>query len=145
MWRKTLNSLLKDPTGNVVVQALRYAVSGGVAFVADFLLLYVLTDCAHVHYLLSAILSFCVGLLITYLLSVYWIFDKRRFDSRVPEIIIFVLIGLVGLLITALFMWLFTDLLQIHYLLSKVLTTFVSTVWNFLAKKFMLFSDRKDR
>lgn len=145
MWRKTLNSLLKDPTGNVVVQALRYAVSGGVAFVADFLLLYVLTDCAHVHYLLSAILSFCVGLLITYLLSVYWIFDKRRFDSRVPEIIIFVLIGLVGLLITALFMWLFTDLLQIHYLLSKVLTTLVSTVWNFLAKKFMLFSDRKDR
>lgn len=145
MWRKTLNSLLKDPTGNVVVQALRYAVSGGVAFVADFLLLYVLTDCAHVHYLLSAILSFCVGLLITYLLSVYWIFDKRRFDSRVPEIIIFVLIGLVGLLITALFMWLFTDLLQIHYLLSKVLTTFVSTVWNFLAKKFMLFSDRKGR
>ncbi len=145
MWRKTLNSLLKDPTGNVVVQALRYAVSGGVAFVADFLLLYVLTDCAHVHYLLSAILSFCVGLLITYLLSVYWIFDKRRFDSRVPEIIIFVLIGLVGLLITALFMWLFTDLLQIHYLLSKVLTTLVSTVWNFLAKKFMLFSDRKGR
>lgn len=145
MWRKTLNSLLKDPTGNMVVQALRYAVSGGVAFVADFLLLYVLTDCAHVHYLLSAILSFCVGLLITYLLSVYWIFDKRRFDSRVPEIIIFVLIGLVGLLITALFMWLFTDLLQIHYLLSKVLTTFVSTVWNFLAKKFMLFSDRKGR
>lgn len=145
MWRKTLNSLLKDPTGNVVVQALRYAVSGGVAFVADFLLLYVLTDCAHVHYLLSAILSFCVGLLITYLLSVYWIFDKRRFDSRVPEIIIFVLIGLVGLLITALFMWLFTDLLQIHYLLSKVLTTFVSTVWNFLAKKFILFSDRKGR
>lgn len=145
MWRKTLNSLLKDPTGNVVVQALRYAVSGGVAFVADFLLLYVLTDCAHVHYLLSAILSFCVGLLITYLLSVYWIFDKRRFDSRVPEIIIFILIGLVGLLITALFMWLFTDLLQIHYLLSKVLTTLVSTVWNFLAKKFMLFSDRKGR
>lgn len=143
MWRKTLNSLLKDPTGNVVVQALRYAVSGGVAFVADFLLLYVLTDCAHVHYLLSAILSFCVGLLITYLLSVYWIFDKRRFDSRVPEIIIFVLIGLVGLLITALFMWLFTDQLQIHYLLSKVLTTLVSTVWNFLAKKFILFSDRK--
>ena len=37
-------------------------------------------------------------------------------------------------------MWLFTDRLDMHYLLSKVLTTAITTAWNFLAKKFILFT-----
>ena len=140
MWRKRLNNLLKAPTHSLPVQAVRYGLSGGMAFVADFGLLYVLTDCLHVHYLLSSMLSFATGLLITYLLSVYWIFDQRRFDNRLFEIVLFTAIGVVGLLLTALFMWLFTDRLDMHYLLSKVLTTAITTAWNFLAKKFILFT-----
>ena len=67
MWRKRLNNLLKAPTHSLLVQAVRYGLSGGMAFVADFGLLYVLTDCLHVHYLLSSVFSFATGLLITYL------------------------------------------------------------------------------
>ena len=140
MWRKWLNNLLKAPTHSLLVQAVRYALSGGTAFVADFGLLYVLTDWLHVHYLLSSVLSFATGLLITYLLSIYWIFDQRRFDNRLYEIVLFVVIGVVGLLLTTLFMWLFTDCLGMYYLLSKMLTTIITTAWNFLAKKFILFT-----
>ena len=58
----------------------------------------------------------------------YWIFDQRRFDNRLFEVALFVAIGVVGLLLTALFMWLFTDRLDMHYLLSKVLTTAITTI-----------------
>lgn len=140
MLKRSFHKLLKASTGNIFVQAVRYGISGGTAFFADFLLLYLLTDLLHVHYLLSSAAGFSLGLLITYLLSIYWIFDQRRFDNRLREVVIFILIGVAGLLFTALFMWLFTTVAGLHYLLSKILTTIITTLWNFLAKKFILFS-----
>lgn len=140
--QESLRTLLTAPTKNLFVQLFRYTFSGGVAFVADFGLLYVLTDVLGVYYLLSSVVGFLAGQVITYLFSAYWIFTQRRFDNRLHEFALFVIIGVVGLLITALFMWLFTDLLHVHYLLSKVLTTIIATGWSFSARKFFLFSQK---
>jgi len=135
-------SLLKGKTGNLFIQLFRYFVSGGIAFAIDFLLLYLLTDKLQIYYLLSAMIAFSVGLLITYVLSISWIFNKRRLRNRWTELLIFIGIGLTGLLLTYLFMRHFTDSLQLHYLLSKLLTTIIVFFWNFVMKRVVLFSGR---
>jgi putative flippase GtrA len=132
--------LFKEPTKNAFIQLFRYFFSGGIAFVVDISILFLLTEYLGVHYLLAASLGFSVGLIITYLLSIHWIFDERRIDKKTLEISIFAIIGLVGLVLTSGFMWLFTSVLLLHYLLSKILTTGIVMCWNFVAKKFILFT-----
>lgn len=137
--RKIFGTLVKDPSGNILIQIVRYFVSGGVAFAVDAGLLYALTEWAGLHYLYSSTISFSVGLVITYLFSIFWVFDNRSLKNKWAEFLIFVAIGAIGLLLTNFFLWVFTDKLGLYYLLSKVITTVLVFIWNFIAKKSLLF------
>ena len=72
-------------------------------------------------------------------MSIFWIFNQRRFNNRVAEFLGFALIGIVGLVLTYFIMRIFTNSLQINYLLAKIVSTIIVTLWNFLAKKYFLF------
>jgi len=139
----TLKTKIKKKTDNVLVQIIRYFISGGIAATVDFGLLYLLTEFFGLYYLWSAVISFSVGLLITYLFSITWIFNQRRISNRWIELLIFSVIGVVGLLLTYLFMQYFTEVIKLHYMLSKVLTTIIVFFWNFLTKRFVLFTKKK--
>lgn len=142
--RGGINKLLRDPSGNMFVQLIRYFVSGGVAFVVDASLLYLLTEVVGLHYLLSTVISYSVGLVITYLFSILWVFDNRSVNNKLAEFAIFATIGVMGLGLTSFFMWLFTSCFGVFYLLSKIITTIIVFIWNFVAKKLLLFRRKKD-
>ena len=72
-WRKSASTR---------IQLLRALVVGGIAFVFDFALLWLLTERAGWHYLLSAAAGFVAGVVITYLLSALWVFPTRRIARR---------------------------------------------------------------
>lgn len=127
------------PNSNIIVQIVRYLLSGGVAFVVDFCLMILLSEWAKIPGALAATISFAVGLVITYLLSVKWIFDKRRFSHPFYEFLTFAIIGAVGLLITYGLMSLLVNSMSVYYIYAKIITTFIVTIWNFMAKKVILF------
>mgnify|MGYP001577316452 FL=1 len=77
-------------------QFFRYFLVGGVAFVVDFALLYLLTEFAGLHYLFSASIAFMAGVAVNYALSVSWVFDHRSIDNRMHEFAIFAVIGIFG-------------------------------------------------
>ena len=131
--------VLVQKTDNLIIQFFRYGFAGGVAFCVDFGLLYVLTDIFHIYYLISAAFSFIPGILVNYLLSVHWVFNKRVVKNIKAEFLFFTAIGLVGLGWNELFMWLFTDVVGFYYLISKLFSTALGYIWNFSAKKFFLF------
>lgn len=135
-----LDALFRDKTDSTLVQLFRYTFVGGIAFLVDFGALYALTEGAGLHYLVSAAISFCLGLLTNYSLSVAWVFPKRRLRSRWAEFGVFGLIGLVGLGFNELTIWLLTEKLGLHYLMSKIASTVGVYLWNFFARKFALFS-----
>lgn len=141
--RAFIEKLLKGPSGDIRIQAFRYLISGGTAFVVDTGLLALLTELfGREHLLVWTAIAFCVGLLITYLFSILWVFDNRSLKSRTAEIGIFVAIGVIGLGLTELLMWIFADKAGLHYLLSKIITTVLVFVWNFAAKKLLLFRSK---
>ena len=139
MIKYTFNKLLKEKTGNKLIQLFRYCITGGTAAIVDFSSLYILTELINIHYLISAIIAFIFGLTTNYILSIFWVFNKRRLKSRFLEFIIFSIIGIVGLGLNELIIWYFTEYVHFHYLLSKVVSTIVIFSWNFLARKFILF------
>lgn len=110
---------------------------------ADFGCLFLLTEYAGLHYLLSATIAFIIGLSVNYLVSTLWIFQKGKVKNRYVEFLFFTLIGVVGLGLNELIMYVFTDLMDVHYLLSKIISTVLVFLWNFLARKYMLFNPKK--
>jgi putative flippase GtrA len=112
------------------------------AFSADFGLLVLLTETAGLHYLASAALSFCVGASVSYALSVLWVFRSRRFSSPLLEYVLFVGVGVVGLGLNEVLLWLLTEPLGLYYMASKVVAAAVIFFWNFGARKLILFPHR---
>lgn len=134
-----LSKLFISKTDKVSVQMFRYTFVGGIAFIVDFGSLFVFTEFLKIHYLISAIPAFLLGLLTNYTLSVIWVFNKRRLGSKYVEFGIFALIGVVGLGFNELFIWFFTAYVHFHYLFSKIISTAFVYFWNFFARKFILF------
>ena len=131
---------VKHNSTNTYVEIFRYLVSGTVAFAADTAILYALTEYAGLYYLLSSIIGFCVGLLISYSLNIIWVFNARKIVNKKLEFSIFLIISLFGLAMNSLFMWVLTSIMLVYYLYSKIITTVIVFVWNYVAKKKSLFS-----
>jgi len=131
--------LLLYKTDNSFVQFFRYTCVGGLAFVIDYGLLFILTDICGVYYLISAAFAFLFGLTINYILCVVWVFQKRKLHNKSLEFGVFAMIGVIGLCFNELFIWSLTEYVHFHYLVSKIFAAGVVYLWNFFARKFMLF------
>jgi len=131
--------LIKDQTDKTLIQLFRYVFVGAAAFIVDFGSLYIFTEFFGIYYLISAAVAFILGLIANYFLSISWVFNKRTLGNIKLEFGVFALIGIVGLGLNEVFIWFFTDYLQIYYLLSKIMAAAIILFWNFFARKFTLF------
>lgn len=129
-------------TSNWIIQLFRYIFVGGFSFIVDYSLLYFLTEYCHLHYLLSATISFIAGLVTNYILSTHWIFRHSKLHNKWIEFIIFSIIGVVGLIFNNLLLYAFTDCMHLHYMLSKLITAVIVMFWNFIGRKLILFKNK---
>ena len=137
-----LNKMFKGNTSLIVVQFFRYFCSGGLAFVVDKTL-FVVTHyfTLHLNNYWATSVGFVAGIIITYLLSIFWVFDERRMKNTLFEVLIFVAIGIGGLGLMNFFMWIFTVQMAIpNDFVCNLLSTALVTLWNFIAKKYILFT-----
>ncbi|MFC1898064.1 GtrA family protein [Candidatus Cloacimonadota bacterium] len=130
-----LKKLLIEESDKIYIQLIRYAFVGGLSFIADIGALYLLTEFAGLHYLLSAASGFIVGLIVNYSLSVKWVFNVDITERKLSQFLIFGIIGIVGLGLNELIIWFITEKLQVYYLYSKIISTVIVLFWNFLARR----------
>jgi putative flippase GtrA len=123
-------------------QLVRYAAAGGIAFVADFGTLVLAVQLLHMHYLVAATLGFLVGSLVCYPLSLRWASDEHSYGSRTLEVALFVAIGVVGVALNNFVMWGLVEHGQVNYAVAKVVATGFVLVFNFTARRSILFSSR---
>ncbi len=126
----------KNPT-TIKRQFVLYFGVAGIGYVIDFSLLFILHDIFNVHYLVAAATGFTAGLIVLYILSNLFVFRNSKIQSKWVEFGIFALIGIVGLGILSLAMWLLTGLLGLNYLISKIFATVIVYIWNFFARRTM--------
>ena len=131
--------LFRNPTSNISIQIFRYVLAGSLAYMVDYGLLIIFTEFVQLYYLTSSAIAFLLGSMTSYVLNVNWVFDKRTFKNRQLEILIFILIGIAGLVLNQYCLWFFTEDLNLHYLHSKIIATIVVFVLNFFARKYILF------
>lgn len=141
---RLLEKLFINHTNSTFIQLFRYTFVGGGAFAVDFFLLWFLTDICGLDYLLSATFSFLTGLAVNYLIATRWVFEKNTaiLRNKWMEFLIFLLIGLIGLALNNLILWFVTEKLCLYYLFSKVVAAGIVYLWNFFARKYILFNHK---
>lgn len=135
-----IHKFIYGHTNSFIIQLVRYGFVGGISFVVDYGTLFCLTEYAELHYLLSATIAFVFGLITNYLLSISWVFSRTENISRLAEFTVFTIIGIVGLALNAAIMYACTEWLHWHYMLSKIISTILVFFWNFLSRKYLLFT-----
>lgn len=134
-------SKIPDNRG-VIGQFLRYFVTGGLAFVVDFGFFALALYYFDIHYLVSNLIGLMAGNVVNYLLSIGWVFssEKRTMEMhRLMEITVFVIISLVGMGLNEFLMYVCVGLLAIQEMISKVGAAIIVLLYNFFARKFILF------
>lgn len=132
-------ALFLAPTEDSFMQFFRYIFVGGASFVADYVLLHIITEVG-VYYLVSGIISFIAGLCVNYALSKLLVFQKKTDGAeKLKEMVVFAVVAVTGLAITEGLMWVFTEKLFWHYMISKAVAAVIVLFWNFFAKKLLLY------
>jgi putative flippase GtrA len=119
----------------------RYLIIGGTAFVFDYGTLLLLNKAFGVNYLIAATIAFSIGIAVNYLGSVFFVFKVRSFQNAHIERVVFILIGIFGLLINDGMLFLLTGVMLIPVEFSKLITQIIVLFWNFSARKIILFRE----
>lgn len=134
-----LKGLLTEPTEDSFLQFFRYIFVGGASFVTDYVLFHIITELG-VYYLVSGVISFVAGLCVNYGLSKLLVFSKKTTGAeKAKEFSVFAIIAVLGLIITEILMWAFTEKLGWYYMISKAVAAIIVLFWNFFMKKILLY------
>lgn len=133
----------------LIKEFLRYLVVGGTAFLVDYATLYLLShfvfqSMGDVGVYLATAIGFIAGLTYNYILSLIWVFQgakERKQGKSVGGFALFALIGIIGLLLTEGGMYVGFQLLQIHYMIVKLFVAAIVLLWNYGARKLLIFRD----
>ena len=125
-------------TKKLLQQIIRFGFVGGTAFIIDAGILFILTQFLNVHYLISGMISFTVSVIYNYILSIMWVFDAKKDNNKAQELSIFIGLSVIGLGINQFIMWVMVDKIGVYYMLSKIVSTFVVMVYNFITRKIFI-------
>lgn len=145
-----MKAYLVKPTGDGRVQFFRSLIVGGIASVVDVAIVTLCFEILKMTDLQSTAAGFAIGLLVNFLLTRMWVFTGSRMSGLV-EFVTFAVIGLLGLGLSLLIVWVFTHpiadarplgdwLTPERYLYPGKLTAIVVVFfWNFLLRKFVIY------
>lgn len=122
----------------LIAQFMKFGVVGVIAFIIDFGVMVFLTEVFGVPYLISTTVAFVVSVIFNYVASMRYVFVRKDDMSRRREFIIFIVLSVIGLILNDIFMWLLVDLIFIDYRISKIITTILVAIWNFVSRKIFL-------
>ena len=116
----------------------RYFLASLAALALDVAVLQI--TAAWTHYLLAASLGFIAGACAIYLLSTRWVFRHRKLAGKAPvEFSAFVAIGLAGLALNDLIIYVAVDRFALALLVAKLIAAGASFLFNYTARKLALF------
>lgn len=136
-----------DYTESELIKLVLYLFVGGTAALVEWALFYIF-----ITYILNGLglgltaltmtatcLAFCLSTLYHYFLGNVLVFDSGSRYDRTKELSLVFLVSIMGLGFNLLLMYIFVSLLAWQPMLSKVLTSCIVVIWNYLSRKKWIF------
>ena len=138
-WSLLKEALSLEPSRKLSIQFVRSIVVSTIALAFDFGLLIVLIQVFDLYYLLAAALSYSVGVVVNYELSVRWVFADHKLASKKAEFTIFATVNTIGLGLNLAIIAGLVELFSTDYRWAKVVSTVAVFFWNFILGKKILY------
>ena len=106
--------------GRVADEGVRYFAASAFALGIDFGAYIALIRAAGMLYLLAAPAGFALGLAAVYFLSIRWVFVERRLANARAEFAIFAAIGVAGMALNEIVIYVGVESLSLSYELAKL-------------------------
>lgn len=154
----------KEKLKPLITEFARYLVVGGASFLVDWGVLfltynYVFAGAGEAQLMLDSVVlgswrlllataaGFILGLVFNYILSLIWVFKSAKQSNKgktVGAFLIFAIVGIIGLLLTEAGMELGTRWVgQQYYMVVKIFVAGVVLIWNYAARKILIFREEK--
>jgi len=104
----------------VGMRIMRFVVTGAIAAAVNLSVLYVATAYGHIWYLYSAMLSFIVAFVVSFLLSKFWAFGNRARLGTERQLVLHLLVATANLGINTALMYLFVEGFGLWYMFAQV-------------------------
>ena len=134
-----IEKVFRGKSDKTIIHIIRSFFSSILGFSVDFGLLAFLVEILGIHYVVAASISFTAGTAVTYMISVRYIFPRRNVRDKKLEFLLFTAIGVAGVILNGVLLWVFTEHAGVYYLLSKIGAATIVFFWNFFARKLLLF------
>jgi len=122
----------------LMAQVMKFVVVGGLSFVLDFIIYFVLTNFFSVYYLIAGFFSFTLSLIFNYLMSMKFVFKSKDDLKKSHEFVIFATLSVMGLGLNLLSLYVLVDLFKMNDLIAKVFVAGIVMVFNFVTRKIFL-------
>jgi len=119
-------------------QFIKYCLVGATGTGLDFLLLYLFVEYGRINYLLAAIISTIVAMVINFTLNKFWTFRKKD-GNYFSQLLKYAAAHSIGALINLVVLTLLVEVFGVWYLMARVVGTVFAVSWNFLATKKWVF------
>ena len=129
-----------------IKELFRYAIVGGIAFLIDAgvlqLVMMSFPDWQYTLYV-AVVAGFIAGLTVNFILSLLFVFKnakEKTENKKTQTFVIFAIIGVIGLGLTELGMHIGVVVWGFHHLITKVVVAGIVMMWNYIARKLIIFS-----
>lgn len=135
---------MSDKAKDFIKEFLRYTVVGGSAFILDFGTMCLFKELVFrgEHLFFAVFIGYLIGLVYNFLLSNWYVF-KNGFEKikgkEIMSFIIFAVIGIIGLGLTEILMYLFVNMMALWYIFAKIISAGIVLFWNYIARKVILY------
>lgn len=119
-----------------------YGIIGSCTATLDFLIFTALTQGLNLYYIIANIISCSTGILCSFLLNRKYNFKVTDHTAR--RLLIFVAVGLTGMLLSSLILRITIEQLQWNELLSKLVSIVIVVLFQFLLNKHISFREIKN-
>ena len=124
----------------MIKELVKFGVVGGIGTLVNIAILYLLTEKIGVYYLISAIFSFIIAMSSNFILNKVWTFKENIKLGIGKKYLQFGLVSISALLINLFFLYIFTEIFGIYYIISQILAIGIALIINFFGNKIWTFS-----
>ena len=119
---------------------IQYLVSGALTSGSDYTVFFICLNMLNAGLLIATVAAYIVGLVVSFLLNRYWVFDQNASGSQfATNVWRYSTLLIVNLLITYAMLWALEQWFGISPLIGKFIVWFFMIFWIYAADKFWVF------
>lgn len=112
-----------------------------IATITDIIFLYFFTEIINLFYLVSATISYIIGMFIAFAGNRKYTFENKRNKQEVHKFIDFSVISIIGLVLNIILLKVFTEDFGIWYIYSKIIAVILIFFIKYIAHKKIVFNN----